>query len=77
MSPSDRSAGPDRGVRAEARAARLSGQAESRFRPLERRRLRTSLPPRVLIRLRNPWTRARLWSLGWNVRFTMTLRPNV
>ncbi len=41
-----------------------------RLRPLARRRLNTSRPPRVDIRLRKPWRRERLMRLGWNVRFT-------
>ena len=41
-----------------------------RLRPLARRRLNTSRPPRVDIRLRKPWRRERLVWLGWNVRFT-------
>src|SRR5207244_12953801 len=44
---------------------RLARQAESRFRPLARRRLRISLPARVAIRARKPCLRFRLRTLGW------------
>ena len=38
-------------------------------RPFARRRFRTRRPAFVAIRARNPWVRARLSLLGWNVRF--------
>jgi hypothetical protein len=41
----------------------------NRARPLARRRLRTRRPALVAMRARNPWVRARLILLGWNVRF--------
>src|ERR1051325_246039 len=37
---------------------------EMRLRPLERRRRRTSRPPRVFLRARNPWVRLRLLLCG-------------
>ena len=40
-------------------AAQTRQETERRFRPLARRRLRTSLPVFVLMRLRNPWVRLR------------------
>jgi hypothetical protein len=39
-------------------------QAESRFRPLARRRRIIACPERVFMRARNPWVRARLILLG-------------
>jgi hypothetical protein len=45
-------------------------QAESRARPLARRRFRTARPARELMRLRKPWVFLRLRLLGWYVRFT-------
>lgn len=39
-------------------------QAESRFRPLARRRRITAWPERVFMRARKPWVRARLILLG-------------
>ena len=39
--------------------------ADKRLRPLSRRRLRISRPPRVSIRARNPCARARFRFLGW------------
>ena len=44
-------------------------QAEMRVRPLPRRAARTARPARVLMRVRNPWVRARRRLFGWNVRF--------
>ena len=46
------------------------GYAETRSRPLARRRARIRRPPRVLIRRRNPWVFLRLRLFGWYVRFT-------
>jgi hypothetical protein len=43
-----------------------------RFRPLARRRFRTSRPFLVLIRTRNPWVRRRRRRFGWNVRFMIS-----
>jgi hypothetical protein len=40
-------------------------QAESRFRPLARRRLRISRPARVDMRARKPCLRFRRRTLGW------------
>src|SRR6185436_6932848 len=48
---------------------------EIRLRPFERRRRRTSRPPRVFLRARNPWVRLRLLLWGWYVRFTVQLHP--
>lgn len=42
----------------------LFAQAESRLRPLARRRLSTSRPLRVAIRARKPWVRLRFRLLG-------------
>ena len=44
-------------------------QAESRLRPLSRRRLMTARPARVRIRLRKPCLRLRRRTFGWYVRF--------
>lgn len=52
-------------------------QAESRFRPFWRRRFRTSRPPFVRMRTRNPCVRFRLRLLGWNVLFMIEPRPPV
>ena len=41
----------------------------NRARPFARRRLITRRPALVAMRARNPWVRARLILLGWNVRF--------
>ena len=57
------------------REARSRPQAESRFRPFWRRRFRTSRPPLVRMRTRNPWVRFRLRLLGWNVLFMLKPRP--
>ncbi len=43
--------------------------AESRLRPRARRRRTTAWPARVDMRLRKPWTLARLRTFGWYVRF--------
>ena len=43
--------------------------AESRLRPLARRRLRIARPARVDIRVRKPCRRLRRRTLGWKVRF--------
>ena len=53
----------------EAAALFSRDQAESRVRPLARRRLMTRRPAAVDIRLRNPWVIFRFRVLGWNVRF--------
>src|SRR5262249_6839972 len=45
--------------------ARLRVYAERRARPLARRRFRMARPPRVLIRLRNPWVFFRLRLFGF------------
>jgi hypothetical protein len=44
-------------------------QAESRLRPLARRRLTTLRPALVAMRARYPWRRLRTSLLGWYVRF--------
>jgi len=54
----------------------VAGQAQGmrRWRPLARRAFSTLRPPRVAMRARKPWVRARLIRLGWKVRF-MTVVP--
>jgi hypothetical protein len=47
-----------------------------RFRPLARRRLRTSRPFLVLMRTRNPCVRFRWRVLGWNVRLPFMCAPD-
>ena len=47
----------------------VRNQAETRWRPLTRRRLMTALPLRVRMRERNPCLRLRRRTLGWYVRF--------
>ncbi len=47
-------------------------QAESRLRPLARRRDSTFWPPLVAMRARKPWRRARTSRLGWKVRLVLT-----
>jgi len=44
-------------------------QGQSLARPLARRLLSTSRPPRVAMRARNPCVRLRRTLLGWNVLF--------
>src|SRR5690349_12428985 len=46
---------------------------EMRLRPFERRRRRTSRPPRVFLRARKPCVRLRLLLWGWYVHFTAYL----
>src|SRR5581483_947313 len=48
----------------------VSAQAESRWRPFNRRALMIARPARVDIRWRKPWFFARLRLFGWKVRFT-------
>jgi len=47
-------------------------QAESRLRPLERRRARIFWPFFVAMRERKPWRRLRFRLLGWKVRLVAT-----
>jgi len=47
----------------------VRNHAETRWRPLTRRRLMTALPLRVRMRERNPCLRLRRRTLGWYVRF--------
>ena len=51
-------------------ALSLRPQAERRFRPFARRRLRIARPARVDIRARNPCRRFLRRTFGWKVRFT-------
>ena len=44
-------------------------QTARRLRPLARRALITARPPRVFMRIRKPWVRARRILEGWYVRF--------
>lgn len=44
---------------------RLQTQTASRLRPLARRALITARPPRVFIRTKKPWVRARRVLEGW------------
>ena len=53
----------------EAIPALHGGYADSRLRPLARRRLRIIRPAWVDIRARNPCRRLRRRTLGWKVRF--------
>jgi len=46
-------------------AAADAAQTDKRLRPLARRALITALPPRVFMRTRNPWVRARRVFEGW------------
>jgi hypothetical protein len=48
-------------------------QADSLWRPFNRRARITARPPRVDMRFRNPCFFARFRTLGWNVRFTGNL----
>lgn len=72
----------DRGNPSAARATTgrrtyfFGAETASRFRPLERRRLRTARPALVELRFRKPWVRF-LFSLeGWYVRLgKVLLRP--
>lgn len=49
---------------------RLPGvQTARRLRPLARRLLMTLRPPRLFMRTRKPWVRARRIFDGWKVRF--------
>jgi hypothetical protein len=52
-------------------AIREPGQADSVRRPLRRRFDTIARPARVLIRSRNPCTRARLRLFGWKVRLPL------
>src|SRR5688572_21372108 len=58
---------PAGGIEPEALAAR--GYSPSRRRPLARRLRSTARPPRVPLRTRKPWRRARRVLEGWYVRF--------
>ena len=52
------------------RAAYPPDQADNLRRPRRRRAFTTALPPRLLIRFRNPCRLARRRTFGWYVRFT-------
>src|SRR5690606_32977233 len=47
----------------------VRAQTARRLRPLARRALMTARPPRVFMRTRKPWVRARRVLEGWYVRF--------
>ena len=49
-----------------------AAQADSFVRPLPRRRARMARPPRVRIRILNPWVLFRFRLLGWYVRFIVS-----
>jgi hypothetical protein len=55
----------DRGLPEFEWACVRNRQTVRRARPLARRRLSTRRPPRVAMRARKPWLRARLSLLGW------------
>lgn len=48
-------------------------QVERRARPFARRAVSTLRPPRVDIRARKPWVRARFSRLGWKVLFISSI----
>ena len=52
-----------------------AAQAARRCRPLARRRLITSRPPRDRMRTRKPWVLLRRRLFGWNVLFTVSVVP--
>jgi hypothetical protein len=50
-------------------------QADSRWRPLDRREASTARPARVRIRIRKPWVLARRRLFGWKVRLLTVILP--
>jgi hypothetical protein len=56
---------PARGIESETLSRRYCGYSPMRRRPRARRRRSTSRPPRVRLRTRNPWRRARRVFDGW------------